>query len=253
MNTSNGARKTATIRRRQPGRIAGGLGLALLVSIVLVGGKPPSAVAEPVLVRTEPAGNAVVVKSPQQVMLVFSGPVDAAGSAVSVLGSDHTARAGGADVQPVPTNPNELRLPVPELPKGIYSVLWRVHSGDSTVEGAFAFMVDPSGNSPSVVQQPQPVQVLSPIQRVVTKWLAFVAIMTLIGTLSLRLLVAAPVINRLQVSREERLGLLTASDRVLVLVAGAALLVFIPGTLGQLVYEAGAAAKLTSRSLSIAQ
>src|SRR5579875_2363811 len=158
-------------------RVAGAAGWALLTLFAVAISRTPPAGADTLLVRTEPAGNSVVAASPQAITLDFSQPVDAAGSTVAVFSADHRPRAAGAHVQAVPDNPNALTLALPALPKGTYTVVWSAAGADGATQGVFAFGVDPSGGSPVVARQPQPVQTLSPLPRVVTKWLAFVMIM----------------------------------------------------------------------------
>lgn len=204
---------------------------AVAVAIGLVGAGP--AAADPA-VRATPAANAVLAQSPSRVTLQVPAGVDPSASRVVLYDAGHkrirttgTARRGGTLVS---------RLP--ELDDGVYTVVWHPAGavGAAPLTGSFAFAVDGAGASPALVQQAKPEDKLNPAGRVVPKWLAFAAIMTFIGTLALRLLVTAPAIRRM--ATEEEPAVLAASDRRLLVLAGAAILLFIPATLGDLVNRA---------------
>jgi copper transport protein len=83
------------------------------------------------LVRAEPAANSIHPTAPTSILLVFSEALEPAGSNIELL---------GADGQPLPTAratvesaaPTNLRLTLPPLAPGLYTVTWKALS---TVDG----------------------------------------------------------------------------------------------------------------------
>jgi putative copper export protein/methionine-rich copper-binding protein CopC len=208
--------------------------LLLAVSLLLlVGPRPAAAAARPV--ATQPAANAVAAAPPRQVVVHVPGAVDTSVSGLTVFRADHTPVATTAS-PPAAGHPGALVADLPALRGGVYTVVWHAAGAGGARRGSFAFAVDPAGASPALVAQTRPHDTLTPASQGIPKWLAFVTIMTFIGTLALRALVTAPASGGLD---DERRGpLLAATDRGLLLVAGAAILCFIPATLAQLVTEA---------------
>ncbi len=97
-------------------------------------------------VRSNPASDARLAKSPPEVRITFSEPPDAKGSDIAVLDAAG-ARKDQRDVSSSPDEPNTLRVSLPALPDGGYLVAWTARSavdGHET-KGAFAFAI---GNAP---------------------------------------------------------------------------------------------------------
>jgi putative copper export protein/methionine-rich copper-binding protein CopC len=200
---------------------------AMTVASVLAGADP--AAAEPTVQATHPTANGVLAQSPSHVTLQAPANVAASAGRVVLYDADHKTVASAGTSRRAGTLVSRL----PKLSDGVYTAVWRV--GGTT--GSVAFAVAVAGASPALVQQAKPEDKLNPAGRVIPKWIAFAAIMIFIGSLALRLLVTAPAIRRMA-TEDEQPSVLAASDRRLLVLAGAAILLFIPATLGQLVNQA---------------
>ncbi|GLH96344.1 copper resistance protein CopC [Phytohabitans aurantiacus] len=108
---------------------------------VLLPAAPAAAHAE--LLGTTPASGAVLARAPAEVVLRFSEPVAPVRDATRLLDATGSAVRGGAAAEPVPGQPERVRLAVPSgLPDGLYVVAWRVVSADShPVAGSLTFTV----------------------------------------------------------------------------------------------------------------
>lgn len=100
-----------------------------------------TAAAHGVLERTEPRGGSTLKSAPAEVRLRFTGAIEPAYSRVQVLnGGGRRVDLGDSSVDPA--NRALLRVSLPALPPGRYTVAWRVLSVDSHVtEGDFTFRI----------------------------------------------------------------------------------------------------------------
>jgi copper transport protein len=106
----------------------------------------PAAFAHAMLVRTEPPNDAVVRKSPAQIVLHFSEPVETAFGSVRVYDSSARQVDVGRVIRPE-RDTVTVRVVKP-LPRDTYTVAWRVVSADShPVHGAFVFHVGSRGTN----------------------------------------------------------------------------------------------------------
>jgi copper transport protein len=220
--------------RPLPGLVALHAGAALLALAILLAVAGPAAAA-PAVPVTSPAANAVLAQSPSSVTLQGTPGVDARTGRVVVYDAEHRQIARGHTSR----HANTLASEIPKLKDGVYTAIWQLGGagGAPTTAGSFAFAVSANGASPALIQQAKAETKLNPAGRVIPRWLAFVAIMIFIGAAALRLAVTAPATARIA-SEEDRSAALAATDRRLLLLAGAAILLFIPGTLGELVNKA---------------
>jgi copper transport protein len=167
--------------------------LAVVLVPVLV---PAGASAHAYLVRTEPAASGILDAAPQTVSLTFDEAVEPRFAIVSVTDASGTQHATAA-VQRSPANPDTLVVPVNRLPEGWYLVYWRAISVDGhPVQGAFTFAVGPNpGPAPQFpVPRVSATAVTAPL--LIARWVMFASIMSAIGLLLLRLLIARAVIRR---------------------------------------------------------
>ncbi len=114
-----------------------------IAALVLTGG---AAMAHANYVKSNPASDARLAKSPPEVRITFSEPPDAKGSDIAVLDTAGT-RKDNSDVSSAGDEANTLRVSLPTLPEGGYLVAWTARSavdGHET-KGAFAFAI---GNAP---------------------------------------------------------------------------------------------------------
>lgn len=114
--------------------------MALAGAALVALAAPGAASAHATLVQSTPADGAVLARAPAQVVLRFSEPVETAFGSIRVYDSDarrvdsgHTARPAADAVSVVVGT---------RLPRGTYTVAWRVVSADThPVHGAFVFSV----------------------------------------------------------------------------------------------------------------
>jgi methionine-rich copper-binding protein CopC len=93
------------------------------------------------LVRSLPAGRAVVPRIPARVELWFNERLEPAYSSVTVRNAEGRQVDAG-DVRVGPADPTRLSVGVPPLAAGVYTVTYRVLSVDGhIVEAEFAFTV----------------------------------------------------------------------------------------------------------------
>jgi methionine-rich copper-binding protein CopC len=101
--------------------------------------------------QTEPADSSVLGNSPRQISIATTATPPSAGGTIVVYRTSHAVAAKGALVRSA-ENADKLVFPAPKLGRGLYTVVWSV----AGATGSFAFEVDPSGVSPSVVSHPEP-------------------------------------------------------------------------------------------------
>ena len=210
--------------------------LALTIALLLV---PRPSVAAPAGAATQPAANAVLASSPRELVLAAPASAKARSAHVDVYGSDRK-RVAALTARRVAGRPGALVAAVPRrLAQGVYTVVWRVPSAgrpDASRTSSSAFAINAGGAAAARVEQVKPHDELKALSRALPRWLAFAAIMVFIGALALRLLVTAPATRRL--SGDERAVVGAASDRSLLVLAGAAIALFVPATLAELVNDA---------------
>ncbi len=109
---------------------------------MLLASTPTPAFAHALLRTSDPASGAVLGTAPVQVLITFTEAPDPQLSSIQVLDSSG-ATASKQPAQAVPGDPLQLRLPLPALPQGSYTVVWRtVSKVDGHVTGgSFAFGV----------------------------------------------------------------------------------------------------------------
>jgi copper transport protein len=134
-------------RRRAPIRRV--LASALL-ALLLAGAGAARAEAHATLESTTPERGAALARSPGEVVLRFSEPVEVAFGAVRVFDAQGRRVERGATFHPGGTaSAVAVRLP-PDLPDGGYTATYRVISADShPVSGGFTFGVGPGAGAPS--------------------------------------------------------------------------------------------------------
>jgi copper transport protein len=108
----------------------------------------PAASAHSVLIATEPARDAVVEQSPDQVLLRFDEPVETALGSIRVFDGSGQRVDAEEILRP---SPEEVAVRIEdELDRGTYTVAWRAISADSDpINGAFVFHVGAPGPQPS--------------------------------------------------------------------------------------------------------
>ncbi len=171
------------------------IGAALAVTLVVLVA-PTGATAHAYLVRTVPTASVVLDRAPSTVSLTFDEAVEPRFAIVSVTDASGTQHATAA-VGRSPGDPDTLVVPVNHLAEGWYLVYWRAISVDGhPVQGAFTFAVGPNpGPAPQFpIPHVSATAVTAPL--LIARWVLFTSVMTAIGLLVLRLLIARPLVRR---------------------------------------------------------
>lgn len=122
-------------------RTARRLAAVLVLSTALLAIPCAPALAHAQLLSTEPAADAKLAESPDQVQLRFSEPVEAEFSPVEVYDSGGD-RVDEDNARVDPDDARVVLVDLEELPEGSYTVEWRVTSIDGhVVDGTYGFAV----------------------------------------------------------------------------------------------------------------
>jgi copper transport protein len=164
------------------GRLTAVAAASLLAAVVCVA-TPLPAHAHAVLTASSPGDGASVEQPPSEVLLTFNEAPDPALSMVQLLDSSGTPQGVGK-VEAVPGQPTRLRVPLPRLSQGTYTVTWRTTSSADghTTAGAVAFGVGvaaPAAGSEgvaAVVASPAPT-----VAAVMGRWLFYVGVVLMLG------------------------------------------------------------------------
>ena len=180
--------------------------------------------------KSNPASDARLARSPAEIRITFSETPDPTGSAIEVLDIDGK-RLNTAPIAAASDEANTLRAPIPSLPEGGYTIGWTVLSavdGHET-KGAFVFAI---GNAelPSVPDVGPPTPPPAPLE-LIGRALSFAGIATVLGLAFFTLFVRPPVEDR-----ERRI------ERRIVIAGGALLIVGSALTIGS--YGAGVPGRL---------
>ena len=118
--------------------------VAVTVAVVAALAAASSAWAHAALVSSTPANDEVLARAPARVVLRFSEPVETAFGSVRVYDGAARRVDDGGTTRP---QPREVAVGLRSgLPRGTYTVAWRVVSADShPVSGAFVFHVGKPG------------------------------------------------------------------------------------------------------------
>jgi len=147
------------------------------------------------------------------VALTFDEAVEPRFAIISV--TDVAARSvTDGPVRRSPTNPDTLLVPMTKVPEGWYLVYWRAISVDGhPVQGAFTFAVGPNAGPAPQFEIPHISQTATTTPLLIARWAMFLSTMSAIGLFVLRMLIARPVIRRVEGTtlRAVSIGFLVAS------------------------------------------
>jgi copper transport protein len=168
--------------------------LLLTAALVL----PGSAWGHAALLHTVPSPSGVVNRPPAQISLTYSEAVEPRFAIVSVTDANGTQRTA-APARRSAANPDTLVVPLQRLARGWYLVYWRVISVDGhPVRGAYTFAVGPNpGPSPEFVI-PSISETAATPRLLIARWIVFLSAMAAIGLYVLRMLIARPLVRRVQ-------------------------------------------------------
>ena len=189
--------------------------VAVALALVL----PAAASAHAYLTKTVPAASVILRAPPTSVQLTYDEAVEPRFAIVSVTDVNaHSVTTG--PVTRSPANPDTLVVPVKKLPEGWYLVYWRAISVDGhPVQGAFTFAVGPNAGAAPQFTIPHIAGTATSTPLVIAKWLAFLTMMSAIGLFVLRMLIARPLIRRVEGTNLRALSIAFGVAAVLGLIA----------------------------------
>ena len=143
----------------------------------------PEASAHASLISTTPANGQHLETAPAEVILRFSERITPVRGGFTVL-DDQGRPVGSVEAQTVAGQEDSLRMPLPRLRDGAFSVTWRVVSADShPVHGAFVFSVGDARAAPVLDAGAQAgADPLVGLTFWVLRWLAYASIALLVGS-----------------------------------------------------------------------
>jgi len=173
---------------------------ALAVAVAALG-LPAAAGAHAYLVRTVPAASATVNTPPRLLSLTYDEAVEPRFAIVSVTDADGTQHTAGSPRRSA-ADPDTLEIPLRGIREGWYLVYWRAISVDGhPVRGAFTFAVGPNAGPAPQFPVPSVSETAATPGLVVARWISFLALMTSLGLLALRLGIARPLVRRVEGTR----------------------------------------------------
>jgi copper transport protein len=156
---------------------------------------PAAALAHATLVRTFPSASRILPRPPGELRLTYSEVIAPRFAIVSVTNAAATQMTAAPPAR-APSDPDTLVTPLRKLPEGWYLVFWRVVSADGhPVRGAFTFAVGPNAGPAPQFVLPSLRETASTPSLLFTRWLVFVAFMSAVGLLGLRLFVGRPLLR----------------------------------------------------------
>lgn len=159
---------------------------------------PAAASAHAYLVKTVPAASVTVNASPATVELTFDEAVEPRFALISVTDVSARSQTSGP-LHRAATNPDTLVVPLKKLPEGWYLVYWRAISVDGhPVQGAFTFAVGPNAGPAPQFTVPHISRTATTTPLLLTRWAVFLTVMSAIGLFVLRMLIAQPLVRRVE-------------------------------------------------------
>jgi copper transport protein len=151
--------------------------------------------AHALLLRSNPAANAVLAQAPAQVELFFSETVEPSLSTISVFDSSGRAVDLG-DVRVDPNDPTRMTVSVGSLTDGVYTVAWKAISATDghLTSGSFPFAIG-SGSAAALAGQTTKNNAQLPASALISKWLMLASLALLVGRSSFLVLVWKPTLR----------------------------------------------------------
>jgi copper transport protein len=171
---------------------------ALAAAAVLLA-LPSVASAHAYLVKTVPVASEVLNGPPPNIQLTYDEAVEPRLAIISVTNASGTQETTGV-ARRSPADPDTLVVPLrPHLPEGWYLIYWRAISVDGhPVSGAFTYAVGPNPGPAPQFRVPSISATATTPQLLVARWVMFLALMSSIGLLALRLVIARPLLRHVE-------------------------------------------------------
>jgi copper transport protein len=176
------------------------IAVVLIAAAVAAGlALPATADAHAYLVKTVPAASVVLNGPPPNIQLTYDEAVEPRFAIISVTDADGHQETTGP-VHRSSSDPDTLVVPLrPNLPEGWYLIYWRAISVDGhPVNGAFTYAVGPNPGPAPQFRVPSISATATTPGLLITRWLMFVFVMTAIGLLVLRLIVARSLVRAVE-------------------------------------------------------
>jgi copper transport protein len=165
-----------------------------VVALVL----PAAASAHAYLVKTVPAASVTLNAPPPAVALTFDEAVEPRFALISVTDAQAHQETSGR-LHRSASNPDTLVVPLKRVPEGWYLVYWRAISVDGhPVQGAFTFAVGPNAGPAPQFTIPHISQTATTTPLLLARWAMFLTVMSAIGLFVLRVLIARPLVHRVE-------------------------------------------------------
>ncbi|HEY5430208.1 MAG TPA: copper resistance protein CopC [Solirubrobacteraceae bacterium] len=193
---------------------------AVVVAATAALALPGAASAHAYLVKTVPAASGVLNTAPTTVSLTYDEAVEPRFAIISVTSASGTQVTTGP-VQRSPADPDTLVVPLrPQLPEGWYLIYWRAISVDGhPVQGAFTYAIGPNpGPAPQFAIPSIGGSATSP-QPLIARTIMFLSVMVSIGLFVLRVIVARPMVRRVERTRLRPLSVAFVISSVIALAA----------------------------------
>jgi copper transport protein len=193
------------------------VGLAAVAAALAL---PAAASAHAYLIRTVPAASGVLESPPATVQLTYDEAVEPRFAIISVTDAAGRQVTTGA-VKRSPANPDTLVVPLrPHLPEGWYLIYWRAISVDGhPVQGAFTYAVGPNPGPAPQFPVPKVSATAKTPKLLIARWVMFLSVMTAIGLFALRMLIARPLIRRIEGTNLRSLSVACVAFSVVGLIA----------------------------------
>ena len=180
---------------------------------------PAAASAHAYLVKTVPAASVTLNSAPPAVALTFDEAVEPRFALISVTDAQAHQEISGP-LHRSASNPDTLVVPLKRLPEGWYLVYWRAISVDGhPVQGVFTFAVGPSPGPEPQFTAPHVSQTATTTPLLLARWAVLLTVMSAIGIFILRMLIARPLVRRVEGTNLRALSVAFVACSLLGLVA----------------------------------
>ncbi|MCB0210368.1 MAG: copper resistance protein CopC [Anaerolineae bacterium] len=166
---------------------------AVVLTILMLVNLTPAVQAHANLVRSDPADGANLSESPPEIHLWFDEAISSQFSTAQLL-DVNSQPVEGVGIRADSTDPKLLILTLPELPPGVYSVLWKVlsetdgHFSQGLLVFGVGAEVDSEAAGIAVTKTEAP-----PLPEVMLRWFNFSTLSGLVGAIAMVYLVLAPI------------------------------------------------------------
>lgn len=162
----------------------------------------PRVLAHANLLRSDPPANSAQKISPTRVRLWFSETPEPSFTTISMVDKSG-AQLDKRDSHRVPDEKDAMEVSVPELPQGLYTVVWKALSAADghVTNGSFSFTV---GDVPLSESSPREIMALvdnalaasepPPLREIFSRWFNLLTLIVLVGAITFPVLILIPAL-----------------------------------------------------------